>query len=208
METRTIERSVSLKRASDDSPAVVRGYAAVFYVVGDPGTEYVVGNIRERIARGAFTRTLADKERDVVAKYNHDSNIVLGRVSNGHLRLTQDDIGLAYEIDLPGTTAGTDLAVSLDRGDVKGSSFAFDTVPRGITRSFDGGKLTVTLTDLILGDVGPVASPAYGSASAQLRDSESFRQYAKDSEHMERDRRQRRARGLDVLEHIGKDSDS
>ncbi len=48
------------------------------------------------------------------------------------------------EGDLPGTTAGSDLAVSLERGDVKGSSFAFDIAPGGITRSFDSGKLTVT----------------------------------------------------------------
>jgi HK97 family phage prohead protease len=204
METRTIKRSVSIQRASDDSPAVATGYAAVFYREDDPGSEYSVGNVHERIAPGAFDRALLEKQ-DVVAKFNHDSNNVLGRISNGTLRLEADTIGLMYSIDLPDTTVGRDLAFSLERGDVKGSSFAFNTVPGGVAREYRDGEMIVTLTDLDIGDVGPVANPAYESSSAQLRDSESFRQYAKDSEYVERDRRQRRARGLDVSEHVAQD---
>ncbi len=208
METRTIQRKVSLKRASDDSPAVATGYAAVFYREGDPGTEYEVdwgfAKFRERIAPGAFTRGLKGKH-DVVSKFNHDSNYVLGRESNGTLRIKEDDVGLLYEVDLPDTTVGRDLAFSLERGDVKGSSFAFHIAPGGSTREYRDEEMIVTLTDLDLGDVGPVTNPAYGSSSSGLRDSVCVKQYELDFQFVDRDRRQRRARGLDVLEHVAQD---
>ncbi len=208
METRTTERKVSLKRASDDSPAVATGYAAVFYREGDPGTQYEIdwgfGKFRERVAPGAFTRGLKGKH-DVVAKFNHDSNYVLGRESNGTLRIKEDDVGLLYEVDLPDTTVGRDLAFSLERGDVKGSSFAFNIAPGGSTREYRDEEMIVTLTDLDVGDVGPVTNPAYGSSSSGLRNSVCVKQYALDFQFVDRDRRQRRARGLDVLEHVAQD---
>lgn len=204
MKRRLLQRRVTLRNADGEGP-VAAGYAAVFYREGDPGTEYVVGRVRERIAPGAFDRALADKQ-EVVAKYNHDSNQVLGRTSNGHLRLSVDDVGLAYEIDLPDTQVGRDLVVSLERGDVVGSSFAFDIAPGGITRDFSDGDVTITLTDLDLGDVGPVANPAYTSTDAALRNDEDWQKHQRDAAEFERDRRIRRVRGLDVLEDLVKNS--
>lgn len=204
MKRRLLQRRVTLRNTEGEGP-VAAGYAAVFYRADDPGTEYVVGRVRERIAPGAFDRALAGND-DVIAKYNHDSNQVLGRTSNGHLRLSVDDVGLAYEIDLPDTQVGRDLVVSLDRGDVVGSSFAFDIAPGGITRDFSDGDVTITLTDLDLGDVGPVANPAYASTDAALRNDEDWQKHQLDALKFERDRRIRRVRGLDVSEDLVKNS--
>ena len=62
---------------------------------------------------------------------------MLGRNQAGTLRLSEDDTGLAYEIDLPDTQAARDVYALIERGDVSQSSFAFKVVkeqrsgPRG-----------------------------------------------------------------------------
>jgi hypothetical protein len=56
---------------------------------------------------------------------------------NGSLRLTDDRSELAYEIDLPDTTAGRDAAHLLERGDIKGSSIGFRAMPKAVAWSVD-----------------------------------------------------------------------
>jgi HK97 family phage prohead protease len=130
------------------------GYAAKFNTRSQD-----LGGFVETIAPGAFTRSLEDMA-DVKALFNHDPNIVLGRSTAGTLRLFQDDTGLRYEVDLPNTTAGRDLAISLERGDISQSSFAFRTIKDDWSFDQDGRELR-TLQDLELRDVSPVTYPAY-----------------------------------------------
>jgi HK97 family phage prohead protease len=96
----------------DDGRQMVTGYAAVFHRNDDPGTQYSLAkDFVERIAPSAFNRALADKH-DARALFNHDPNHVLGRVGAGTLRLSVDNVGLRYEIDLPDTTTGTVRSLS------------------------------------------------------------------------------------------------
>ena len=110
-ERRTANDAVELR--SEGETAVAIGYAAVFNSLSSN-----LGGFTERIDKGAFTKTL--KEADTRAMWNHDPNHLLGRVSAGTLRLAEDDHGLRYEIDLPNTTLGRDVAELLRRGDVTG----------------------------------------------------------------------------------------
>lgn len=200
MKRRLLEREVLLLRSADESQApVAEGYASVFFNEADPGTEYVWGRVHERIAPTAFDRAL-EEGQDVVAKFNHDSNHVLGRRSRGTLRLSKDDVGLKYSIDLPDTQTGRDLAVSLERGDVKSSSFAFELVSQ--ETEYRDGNVYLTITDVNLGDVGPVVSPAYEAAISELRNDADFKQYELNAIHVERDRRQRRVRAIDIAEEV------
>src|SRR5262245_41617106 len=78
---------------------LIVGYGAVFYRQGDAGTEYkITRDTVERIAPTAFDKTLQGSH-DVIGAYNHDVNFLLGRRSNGTLRLEKDSRGLRYEID-------------------------------------------------------------------------------------------------------------
>lgn len=158
--------------------SVIVGYAAVFYRDGQDGTEYkLFPDLVERIMPGAFDAAL--REDDVRALFNHDRSQVLGRRRPGDatptVRLSVDSTGLLYEIDPPDTQYARDLVASLERGDIDGSSFSFDTyvnwgAKRGdITWRETNGLTIREVRALELFDVGPVTFPAYAATSSGLR---------------------------------------
>ena len=175
--TPTIERrytagAVELRAAEGEARRTVRGYAAVFGKRSDNlgGDAY---QVYEVIEPGAFDAVLQD---DVRALFNHDANLILARSKGGSgtLALGVDERGLWYEFEAPDTTAGRDLLVSLARGDVDQSSFAF-TVDRDGQKWVEvteAGKTIATRTIkkiTRLYDVSPVTYPAYPDATAALR---------------------------------------
>lgn len=153
-------------RGSADAPRI-DGYAAVFYRDGDPGTEFELwGGGVERIRPTAFANALKDSQ-DVVALFNHDASQVLGRRSAGTLKLKSDDRGLHYSIDAA-TARGRDLAASIRRGDINGSSFSFIPTETSIEQRSKWDYI-VWIEDLELLDVGPVTFPAYTATEAEAR---------------------------------------
>ena len=174
-ETRPMERrtttvgEVHIEKRTDGGQMLV-GYGAVFYREGDAGSEYgLAPDLKERIAPTAFDRALSAKQ-DVRGLFNHDPNMLLGRSTAGTLRLTKDARGLRYEIDLPDTQVGKDVAASVARGDLSGSSFSFSVNGKGGQRFEKGSEFDVRqITDVNLYDVGPVTFPAYESTSTGLR---------------------------------------
>jgi HK97 family phage prohead protease len=154
-------------RSAGEGKIQAAGYGAVFNKLSQN-----LGGFVERIAPGAFTRTL--DHQDVRALFNHDPNALLGRMSSGTLRLTEDGTGLAYEIDLPDTTTGRDVATMLERGDLNGSSIGFKVVEQETGMTEQDFPLR-TLTQVALRDVGPVTFPAYVDTDAALRSLAEFR---------------------------------
>jgi uncharacterized protein len=151
------QASVRLVKRADGDAKTITGYAAVFYRAGAAETEYVLWQgqgfrVVERIMRGLF---------------NHNPSLILGRTSAGTARLAVDSSGLRYEIDAPDTTVGRDLLVSLDRGDVDGSSFAF--VPKRTVWVEEEGQDVREIHDLDLFDISPVTFPAYEGTDAGVR---------------------------------------
>ena len=153
-----------------DGGKTLAGYAAVFHRDGDAGTEYRLGpDIVERIAPTAFNRALQEKH-DARALFNHDPNMLLGRAGAGTLRLSVDPRGLRYEIDIPDTQVGKDVATSIARGDLSGSSFAFSIKGKDGQRFEKGKDYDVRhILDVDLYDVGPVTYPAYEGTTTGLR---------------------------------------
>lgn len=153
-----------------DGGKMISGYGAVFHREGEAGTEYRLGpDIVERIAPTAFNRALQEKH-DARALFNHDPNMLLGRAGAGTLRLSVDQRGLRYEIDVPDTTTGKDVAASIARGDLAGSSFSFRVNGKSGQRFEKGKDHDVRhILDVDLFDVGPVTFPAYEATSTGLR---------------------------------------
>lgn len=152
-----IERRTTIElRAGGDkqSPRLV-GHAAVFNA---PSQD--LGGFIEIVKPGAFTRTLKS-ERDPLALVQHMPQLVLGRRSAGTLKLAEDARGLAFEIVVPDTTAARDLLVSVERGDVKGASFAFSTPAGGDRWEVRGDTVIRELVDVDLHEITITAQPAY-----------------------------------------------
>lgn len=126
-------------------------------------SETRIGEFRERIARGAFTRTLSES-RDILALSDHDPAKVLGRTKSGTLELEETVHGLQFRLQLPDTTIGRDLRELANRGDLGGVSFGF----RAIKDSWEGDLRT--LEEVELHEVSIVQSfPAYPDTTVALR---------------------------------------
>ncbi len=162
LERRLLTGRVELRARGVDSPPVLVGYAAKFRTHSRD-----LGGFVETIEPGAFAKTLADAP-NVLARYNHDDNMLLGSTQAGTLRLSVDEVGLRYEVDLPDTTVGRDVGVLADRGDVAYSSFAFYTIRDSWSQTEHGYPLR-SLHEVALVDVAPVNSPAYLDTSAAMR---------------------------------------
>lgn len=160
-------------RSEEGKPSVVRGYAAVY----DKRSEdfgYGENHLFEVIQRGAFDDALKD---DIRALFNHDANLILARSKGGEgtLKVGVDDTGLWYEFEAPDTQAGRDLMVSLKRGDVDQSSFAFTVDASGQRFDKADGANVRTITKVSrLYDVSPVTYPAYPDTTALARSFEEF----------------------------------
>ncbi len=160
LERRTMTDGVEL-RANDDGGSTAVGYAAVFNEWSED-----LGGFLEQVAPSAFTKTLA--EADIRGLFNHSEDVPLGRVKAGTMRLEADRRGLRYEIDLPDSPNGQNVAEALRRGDITGSSFGFRTIGDMWDEHEDGTPLR-TLTEVALRDAGPVTFPAYLGADSALR---------------------------------------
>lgn len=126
-------------------------------------SETRIGEFRERIARGAFTRTLGEG-RDILALSDHDPAKVLGRTKSGTLELEETVHGLSFRLQLPATTVGNDIAALAERGDLGGVSFGF----RAVRDTWEGELRT--LHEVELHEVSIVQSfPAYPDTTIALR---------------------------------------
>lgn len=147
IETRTEKR--------EDGSTTIIGHAAVFNKLSSD-----LGGFKELIAPNAFENVLTD---DVRALINHDPNLLLARTTSGTLNLKQTNEGLQYSFDVPDTTYGRDLIISMERGDISQSSFAF-TIEEDSWESTEDGEIRTINKVKQLYDVSPVTYPAYPSA--------------------------------------------
>ena len=128
-----------------------------------------LGGFVERVMPTFVDETLQNS-LDVLGRYQHDSNMLIGRTAAGTLRLTKDGVGLDYEADLPDTSYARDLGELLARGDVTGSSFAFRVAVDGDAwGETESGFPQRDLHRGIIIDVAPVVTPAYLDTSSGLR---------------------------------------
>jgi HK97 family phage prohead protease len=165
-EIRTIGASL---RAAANGRFEINGTAASYNVLSKD-----LGGFRERIAPGAFTRSLQSGE-DVKCLFNHDANQVLGRLANGTLTLNDTPSGLQFCCRLnPDSQAHRDLHASIKRGDISECSFAFN-VDGDDGDDFDEPKdengqrfMRRTVKRAKLFDVSAVTNPAYGGAATTV----------------------------------------
>lgn len=144
---------------TEDGNKVIVGHASLYNTRSEN-----LGGFYEYIEAGAFTPELI-ADSDVRALINHDQNLILGRTTSGTLRLQSDERGLKYEFDVPNTSYGNDLVVSMERGDINQSSFAFTVQEDDWSTDDDGNSIRTIKKINRLYDVSPVTYPAYPEAN-------------------------------------------
>lgn len=135
----------------------LEGYAAVF------DKEAALPGFTEVLKPGAFSATLAERS-DVLALVDHDSSRVLARTKSGTLRLAEDSRGLAFDLDVPDTSAGKDVLALAERGDLGGMSFGFTATDENWT----GDRREIRAAKLY--EISVVSAwPAYDGTIVQAR---------------------------------------
>lgn len=161
-------------RAAAGGAKTFDGHAAVFdsrTAIGNPAS----WGWYEEVDRGAFTKTL--QEGDARFLVDHDTRLIVARVSAGDLRLSTDNIGLRVEADLDeGLSYVSDLVRNLEAKRITGMSFGFrvlrDEWSEEDVETSDGKTITINVRRLLevqLWEVSAVTFPAYEETDAGLR---------------------------------------
>ncbi len=160
--------------AEEDEAPVFTGHAAVFNVrtaIGNP----LRWGFYEEIAPGTFTKTL--QEGDARFLVDHDTSLLMARVSAEDLRLAEDKIGLSVEADLDTELSYVrDFVRNLEKRRITGMSFGFRVVKDDwdteTVSTSDGQEAEVeirTIREVELFEVSAVTFPAYEETDAALR---------------------------------------
>jgi uncharacterized protein len=163
-ERRFATEGIKMRARNGDEPAVFRGYFLKFNTLSND-----LGGFKERISPGFLDSVLGN---DVRVLKNHDPHYILGRTTNGTAKIGVDDIGGWYEYTDPNTTYSRDLAISIERGDISQSSFAFTLSGEDSDvweRQADGTYIRTLLRAEALYDASPVTYPAYEDTSVASR---------------------------------------
>lgn len=139
----------------------IAGYAIVFNKPSMPNAPFI-----EYISSSALNNVDLS---DVLALYNHDYANVLGRVDAGTLKLSIDNVGLHFVLDMPDTTVGHDVYNNIKAGNLKGMSFGFSVADRGDSWQRGASKPIRTINQLeTLGEISVVSKPAYDDTSINV----------------------------------------
>lgn len=168
------ETDFSLRADDTTGERTFTGHAAVFNVrtaIGNPLT----WGFYEEVAPGAFTKTL--DEGDARFLVDHDTSLLVARVSAGDLALTEDTIGLAVDASLDTEVSYVrDLARNLEKRRITGMSFGFQVVKDDWTTEEvevkDNDPIEVevrTIREVKLFEVSAVTFPAYEETDAAVR---------------------------------------
>ena len=122
----------------------------------------------EEVVPGAVDDSL--KNNDIRCLFNHDTNIVLGRTSNGTLELRKDEKGLFGRVKInPNDKQALDIYARIERGDINACSFGFNIIREEI-QNRDDGTVKFILRKIDLHEVSPVTFPAYPTTTIQARE--------------------------------------
>lgn len=172
--TRALAESDFAVRQVDDGAKRFSGHAAVFdsrTAIGNP----LGWGWYEEVDAGAFDKTL--REGDARFLVDHNTSLLVARVSAGDLRLSTDGVGLAVDADLDQELSYVrDFTRNLEARRITGMSFGFYVVKDEWStvqvETKDGDTIDAELRRLIelrLMEVSGVTFPAYEDTDAGLR---------------------------------------
>lgn len=180
--TRDVEFRADTRSATENDGRTLSGYAAVF----DQDTEINSweGKFTERIAKGAFKKTLQGGRKPIM-QYDHGHDSRVGSVPIGvYTEIREDDKGLYVEGRLFDNDLVEPVRQAIEGKAISGMSFKFkvirdewrdeegkilrgDKLKKRLWNGMDG--LQRTIKEVQLFEAGPVATPAYSGTSVGVR---------------------------------------
>lgn len=152
-------RSFGISPLQEDKGFIVEGYATTFNDPYDMGMGYM-----EVIDRNALVG--ADLS-DVIFQLNHEG-IVMARLRNNTLELSQDEHGLYVRADLGGSQEGRNLYESIKNGLIDRMSWGFTVPEEGWNYDPQTRTSTITKVDKVY-DVSAVSIPANDGTDIHAR---------------------------------------
>lgn len=161
-ETRHLFAESNFETRERDGQPVIEGFFAVF------GSEYrIAPDLVERIDPRAFH---LERDTDVRALVNHNTDLVVGRTKAGTLRLEVRPQGLWGSVDVNvNDTDAMNAYERVRRGDVSQCSFGFNVLA---DKWEDGEPMVRTLLDVELWEVSLCTFPAYTDTEITARSAE------------------------------------
>jgi hypothetical protein len=148
--------------AADGFSRTLSGAAIVFGVRSQD-----LGGFTEIVSPVAVTNTLSGSP-DILLLNNHNTSQVLSRTTSGTLKLSTDSLGVNFSCQLDTRQSyAADLAIAVERGDIRGNSFGFRTNKDSWKN--ENGVLTRTLEDIQIFELSVCGSPAYTQTGVSIR---------------------------------------
>lgn len=157
-------RHVDFRAADTGDGQTLEGYAAVFNVWTDIRDS--MGTYKERIAPGAFKRSLG--QRTPVLQFDHGTHPLIGSLPLGSLSVLREDRnGLYVKARLSDNWLIQPVRDAITEKAITGMSFRFRVIDD--EWGTDGSGETRTLKEVELLELGPVVFPAYEQTSVAVR---------------------------------------
>lgn len=164
-EKRIYDSSIEIRQGEENQPYVLEGYAAIFNQKTN-----IDGCFDEMLMPGAFSKTLIEN-KDIVALVNHNFDNVLGRTSNTLLKLSEDDYGLKFELQISEDDEYAEqIYKKVKNRNLKDCSFLFFEVSEEWDYSGEMPLRILHEVDLI--EISLVTLPAYEGTEVSARSKE------------------------------------
>lgn len=173
--TRASKVGLQTRGEGDDALPTLYGHFSMFnqwYEVHS----YFEGDFIERIAPGAFSKTMKENRANMRVLYDHGYDPQLGNKPLGPIdELHEDKQGAYYEVPLIDTDYNRSFVIPALRADLLGASFRFNVLREEWNEEPDAsdhnpkGLPERTIKETRVHEFGPVTFPASPSATAKAR---------------------------------------
>jgi HK97 family phage prohead protease len=161
-------------RSAEDGTKTLYGHFARFGEWTEINSAWE-GRFMERIAPGAFSKTISENRGGMRVLFDHGHDPSIGNKPLGAIRsLEEDTEGARYEVDLFDSNYVRDLLPALEAGQL-GASFRFKVMREDFNKKPERGDHNPdglperTITEAKVMEFGPVTFPAYAGATAGVR---------------------------------------
>lgn len=182
VERRSIPLALADLRSLGDTPEGNRIIGGLGVPYGERSAQPVIDPLRgkrywEVIEPGAFAASV--KTDDIGCYVDHETWLILGRTGSGTMTLSESNKGVEFRTVLDTTTHALNLAKSIDRRDIYGTSFGWYTTEDDWSRADDGIALRRVISGKLF-DISPVSRPTFTGTNVAFRSLDRFEAHRHD----------------------------